>query len=347
MQAPPSTANGRSWSFWNPRGPLSDPEKQQQVPATELPTSANSFVVGGGWSANTQGSSPSAKSLRITVGRDSVQRVFRLPKDKLCACSDYFREACGKWGSSDNLELLDDNPVVFDLFSKWVQNQQPPTPYDPARTSAAEPWVSNAAAAWVLGKKLRSADFKKYALSMFIQTCALATFGPWEYVEREAPADSPIRRFSDHWVAWNSYLAGKQPNEYSGLKGASRTFMANKETRDPRIYGIDHWYLSCGKLMNPKCDHDPEVVQQKAMDDARRAIVPQADYGRDIETRTKANKPSGGGLAHTRPYYGNMYSTPTTYYQKRRGGCATTVIALLCVGSSLSHMPKPTYAYLS
>jgi hypothetical protein len=167
------------------------------------------------------------------------------------------------------------------MFLEWIKNPESPISYSPDGYSE-EPWLSNAAAAWVLAKKLHAVEFEEYALSQFIQNCALPAFGPWKYIETMAPPGSSICRFSDHWVAWNYHLAGSGRNEFSDLKGKSRAVQVTEKTRDPRIYDIDHWYLTCGNDINPSCSHDPIARQEKLQQDNHRPDPPP-EWGSSFE----------------------------------------------------------------
>ncbi|KAH0561970.1 hypothetical protein GP486_003321 [Trichoglossum hirsutum] len=209
----------------------------------------------------------------------------------ICKSSSYFRRRCTS-GSRDIIDLDEDDPVVFDLFLKWLRNPDPPITYNPDGQSQ-EPWLSNSAAAWILGKKLRTTEgFKKYALSQFIQNCALAAFGPWDTIEREAPPGSPLRRFSDHWVAWNCRLSGSGANEFTGLHAALRAPLVPENTRDPRIYDIEHWYSSCGDGMHPGCIHDP-ITRQENIDEANRPPPePLVEWGRSFELQRTGLPPA-------------------------------------------------------
>ena len=150
-------------------------------------------------------------------------------------------------------------PAIFRLFLKWVRSRPKPIVYLPGRYSE-EPWASNALAAWFLAWQLDAIEFEKYCLSQFIQNCAVLIFGPWKEIEANAPPGSSLRQFSDHWVAWNSYLAGDGRNEYSGLSAAKNAVnRVASHSRDPRLFDQDHWFLKCGSNINPTCLHDPIV----------------------------------------------------------------------------------------
>ena len=169
----------------------------------------------------------------------------------------------------------------------WIRKPESPIKYDSTQDSAEEPWRSKAAAAWILAHKLQDARFEKYALSQLIQTCAFAAFGPWEDIERQSHCKSPIRRFSDHWVAWNCHLAGTRNNEFSGLQAARQADSVTKETRDPRIYDLEHWYSPCGDQIHPGCSHDPITREAKLQQPNLRIVHHPVRGGRSFEAQRR------------------------------------------------------------
>lgn len=234
--------------------------------------------------------------IHIRVGKGDDTKTFHINKTLICDSSVYIAKACSSNPNSP-INLADDDPVAFDLFTQWVRTPQNPITYNPEQYSE-EPWLSNAAAAWVLAAKLRAVDhFQKYALSQFIQNCALAAFGPWEYIEREAAPRSPLRRFSDHWVAWNSHLAGAGVNEFSGIQAAQRARLVTKGTRDPRIYDIEHWYSSCGDKFEPGCTHDP-ISRREQLQQIKPAAEPQRDWGRSFEAQREGRPGQRSSRSH-------------------------------------------------
>ena len=244
------------------------------------------------------------ESIDIRVGTGNYAKVFHINKNLICNSSEYFADVCSS-NSSDGIDLAEDDPVVFDLFFQWVRRPESPIPYIPDRYSE-EPWRSSAAAAWVLARKLQAADFQKYALSQFIQNCASAAFRPWEYIEGEAPLRSPIRRFSDHWVAWNFHPAGPGTNEFSGLQAARQARLVTEKTRDPRTYDIEHWYSSCGDDMEPSCSHDI-IAQQANLQQTNHGEEPQLEWGHSLETQReehsdRSRSRSSSGSSPPTPY---------------------------------------------
>ena len=176
----------------------------------------------------------------------------------------------------DPYYLHEHDPDVQNLYAVWHATHPTPPIYAPGRVVgttvgavalARDPWTTKAAAAWVLATQLGDHAFERYALAQLIQTCAAALFGPWAFIEARCPLQSSIRRFANHWVAWNTSLAGTTSgrSEFAGLYA---TTLVNKvvreETHDPRTFDLDHWYSGCGDDLSAKCDHDPAVRQAKA-----------------------------------------------------------------------------------
>ncbi len=168
------------------------------------------------------------------------------------------------------------------MFVEWAKRPKPPIIYAPGQYSD-EPWLSNAAAAWLLGHRLDAAIFQEYALSQFIQNCALALRGPWNLIEESAPTKSPLRRFSNHWVAWNTSLSGPYLTEYTHLNAAKHANQVRPSTRDPRILDLIHWYLDCGNNINAQCDHDPIFRENQREKERFRKRTPPAVWGVEYE----------------------------------------------------------------
>ena len=186
----------------------------------------------------------------------------------------------------NEVDLPNEDPTAAGMFVEWTKRSKPPITYEPGQYSD-EPWISNAAAAWLLGHRLEAAMFQEYALSEFIQNCALAIRGPWRLIEEKAPAQSPLLRFSDHWVAWNSSLSGPGLNEYTGTNAARRADQVKPSTRDPRTLDLKHWYMDCGNDINAKCAHDPIFrANQQEQESLRKRTPPPVWGARYEEKRT-------------------------------------------------------------
>lgn len=228
------------------------------------------------------------ESVEVQVGSGKGLKIFIVNKSLLCSASAYCRiRLAPELKIKEQAIILNGfgfeplifEPLIFEIFLQWISNPAPRIAYDPDGLPQ-EPWLSNAATAWLLGRKLEcSDDFDKYALSQFIQNCAFMLFGPWELIEKQATKGS-LCRFSDHWVAWNYQFAGPEPNEYSGLRA---TRVPTKPISDPRIYDIEHWYSECGKYMRPKCLHDPITRMEKSEEANRPKPFPPAHWGHYTE----------------------------------------------------------------
>jgi len=218
----------------------------------------------------------------IRVGIGSSQKVFHVESAVLCESSAFLRANFRVSSQVKDVELPDEDPTVVEMFIEWAKRPKQPIIYAPGQYSE-EPWISNAAAAWVLGHHLDATRFKEYALSQFVQNCALAARGPWRFIEEKAPAQSPLLQFSNHWVAWNSSLSGLGVNEYTGLNAAKLADQVKISTRDPRTFDLSHWYLDCGNNINSKCIHDPINRENEQEKQRLRRKPPPAEWGAEFE----------------------------------------------------------------
>lgn len=182
------------------------------------------------------------------------------------------------------MSLPGDEPLVFEMFIKWSKKPQKPILYQSSQYSE-DPWISKAVPAWVLARRLGAPRFEMYALSQFIQNCAIALQGPWKFIEDNVPPASSLSRFSNHWVAWNTYLSGSGANEYTGLNATRYASQVKASTRDPRILDLDHWYSDCGSNINAECEHDPIIQEQKRQAKLLRNRPPPPEWGVEAEAR--------------------------------------------------------------
>jgi hypothetical protein len=221
-------------------------------------------------------------TIDIRVGKGDAAKTFTVDKELLCASSEYFKDR-RRSSRGILLHLTEDDPLAFDMLAHWLVQKDEPIFYRPNQYSG-EPWRSLSASAWFLATKLCATQFKKYALSQFVQNCALSDLSTWEHIENTSPPKSSMRRFSDHWIAWNYHLAGAGPSEYEGTEAAKRAKLVTATTRDPRIYDLEHWYSDCGEDLNPGCSHDP-IVRAAALQAASRIKPPPSELGRDWEAQ--------------------------------------------------------------
>lgn len=206
----------------------------------------------------------------IIVGSGESEKFYQLAGAELdcaCRCSGYFASRRDR----SIIELPESDPEEFEIFLEWVSEATASSVFTACGRARAfsttkppdEPWISNGADICLLAMLLKAADFEKYALAMFISSCALAPFGPWSKIERRALAKTPLRRFSNHWVAWNFHLSGCRRNEYTHLQAAALASQVSDKTRDPRVYDLAHWFSTCGDSIEPGCSHDAISRQEK------------------------------------------------------------------------------------
>ncbi|KAH6678224.1 hypothetical protein B0J14DRAFT_582208 [Halenospora varia] len=219
--------------------------------------------------------------IEIRAGNGNNVKVFHSSKVLLCRASALFTDALRDI-SSDHLDLPNADPTSVELFINWINTPSEPITYESERYTA-EPWPSKAASTWVFAKNIKAKDFERYALSQFIQNCSSLAFGPWEYIEREVKLKRPLRRFSDHWIAWNFYLAGEGDNEFTGLDAAGLGCFVTDKTRDPRTYDIEHWYHRCGDKFTTDCLHHPIARREKLERDKIEEEEPVEEWGRSFE----------------------------------------------------------------
>ncbi|KAH8585938.1 hypothetical protein B0O99DRAFT_529707, partial [Bisporella sp. PMI_857] len=205
--------------------------------------------------------------INIKVGSGRKAKTFQVDRDLICSLSPFIRS---KLSNPFRKEVLLEThvPASFDLFSKWLQGLLTPESYLSIRDSE-EPWLSHGADICLLAMDLQCPQFEREALQKFTWSCALAPFGPWAQIEREAAQQTPLRRFSNYWIAWNFHLAGSGRNEYDGLEATTLASNITGQTQDPRVFEIEHWFERCGASLAPECDHDPvarlEKLRRKAL----------------------------------------------------------------------------------
>jgi hypothetical protein len=221
----------------------------------------------------------------VRVYYEKEEKVFTVDV-KTLRSSPWFRDKLRQTSEPEELRLDGHSPLTFQLFLDFCQQPKEPIKYQPGQYST-DPWASNSAAAWVLAVELKARRFEKYALSQFVQNCAIMIKAPWEYIEERAASGSSLSRFSRYWVAWNTSLANPWTHEYVGLEAADLAKYVTPETRDPRIFDIDHWDNDCGNDLNAVCEHDPISRIQKREQDARTLRPPPAEWGAEQERRAQ------------------------------------------------------------
>ena len=238
--------------------------------------------------------------------------TFYCKAGDICQNSEYLKKLFVSKKRSP-IDLPDYDPLPFYLFFQWAHHPADPITFAYDQYSE-EPWLSNATSAWVLADRLQASKFERYALSQFIQNCALMPVGPWEFIERETDIGSSIRRFSNHWVAWNCYLFGPGENEFSKLQAAVLVkALISDDTRDPRTFDLEHWYSDCGDDISAACNHDP-LVRQKALEEGDRVNADVPTWGRSFEeSRQPPITSTGTGPLRPSPGLTNSAPLPGRY----------------------------------
>jgi hypothetical protein len=232
---------------------------------------------------------PTQKPVRLIFEIDNGSHECQVSRSDLVNQSGYFKQQFLENIGVTNFEprcRLSYDPTVLGLFTQWLSNPQLPRVYSPTEYSD-KIWTDHAVHAWYLAQELSAGVFEKYALSHFIQNCALAAFGPWKLIEERGPEDGSLSKFSRHWVAWNYHLAGSGACEYDGLNATKLAHLVTGETRDPRIYDLEHWYENCGDYVNSLCLHDPIYREQLALEAKTKKQTKPKEWGAESERRAQ------------------------------------------------------------
>ncbi|KAI9687020.1 MAG: hypothetical protein M1822_002430 [Bathelium mastoideum] len=229
--------------------------------------------------------------LVIRAGTGDDRKVFEVESYILSESSGFFRSYIqeSRFSLNKDLDFSKEDSTAVAMFIDWAKRPTKPITYTLSQYSM-EPWMSHAADAWLFGKRFNAPEFQRYALSQFIQNSAVMIHGPWKLIEQRASAQTPLRRFSDHWIAWNCLLLGIGPHEYSGLEAAKFARHATMSTHDPRTFDPEHWYTHCGNDIDATCTHDP-LVRQKQQEKAQsRCRPPPAEWGREWEEQFNSHR---------------------------------------------------------
>jgi hypothetical protein len=193
---------------------------------------------------------------------DSDTESFQLERQQVRSASRYLSPILAK-KRARTVVIRNTRHEVLELFCRWAQN---PKAFDHPSEDVymQEPWLSNAAAAWILGQGIEAEDFRKFCLAVFIKNCALAPFGPWKEIEEHANDNSPLIRFSNHWIAWIFSTVQGVPKEFEGLRAVARAKGLTRHIEDPRVFDQNHWYSTCGDHISPHCAHHPKTREKRA-----------------------------------------------------------------------------------
>jgi len=79
------------------------------------------------------------------------------------------------------------DPLLFELFEKFILTRPLPVLYQPCQYFKEETWDTTSLSACYFAMHLSSPQFLRYALSIFIQNCAMEPVETWEKNETDAP----------------------------------------------------------------------------------------------------------------------------------------------------------------
>ncbi|KAI8715953.1 hypothetical protein NCS52_01104400 [Fusarium sp. LHS14.1] len=246
-------------------------------------------------------------SVRIELQSTPGEVYSTLDKKQLAAVSGYFAKLFAS-EDGDKHVISDEYKDGFMLFSFWLREGHVVSGPE-SRVYKGEPWLSNTAKAWVVSRKFEAPKYGDYCLKMFINNCALAPLGPWQYVQDNTPPDSPIRRFSNHYVAWKVNILRGLPSEFDGLEAVTLAAEANGDIEDPRQYNYAHWYSPCGDQVDAACEHSPKAMREKKYPRPSTPVVPEASVSTTERGISLEVPPSRRGSQSTRPLSSRVSSS--------------------------------------
>lgn len=117
--------------------------------------------------------------MKITVG--ASKQPFHIHESVLCTSSLFFKSAIsGSWKESKKhaLELPEDDPKIFSVYSHWLYFAKIPGILEAAKngesaTRSAQEYY-DLVSAYVLGDKLLDAKFQNAVLDAIVDTCSTA-----------------------------------------------------------------------------------------------------------------------------------------------------------------------------
>lgn len=240
--------------------------------------------------------------------------LFNVDRNQASAVSGYFARLFAS--NEKKVHYVSGlNSDTFRLFHDWLRDRElPPDPEDDVYQT--EPWLSSTVHAWLLSRTLEAPEFEDFCLRAFIKNCALAPFGPWRFVQDFTPPDSPIRRFSNHWIAWNVGILKREPTELNGLEATALASQVDQYTGNPRLYNLAHWYSPCGAHVNAACEHNPMVMREKKRPRPSTPIVPAASVNTAERGILLEVPPSRRGSQSTRPLSSRAASSRQTRHSR-------------------------------
>lgn len=215
------------------------------------------------------------------MGTAPDRKIFKIPKSLLCRHSDYFRVPL-KDGNEDRFveaekgefSWPDDDPEEFHRYVRWMYscsscrqgdfyNSVHVCKKDGELKKDPYSWCApgvEAEQAFVLGDRILSGEYCRYALASFIQHVHRMDPRRLGWVLENTSDRSPLHRFARAWLGWLKFKLDKRlvsadedddAAVYAGLFASFDGWL----TTDPRKYLMEHWSEPCSLEPNLACGH--------------------------------------------------------------------------------------------
>ena len=138
----------------------------------------------------------------MTVGAESNQKTWYLPKKVLTHCSPFFGAALnGNFGeaSSKAVDLPEDDPAAFELWATWLSLGKCEGLFEDGQ------YYDAYVRAWVLGDKLACPAFQDHVMFQFLDWCEHDGDlwpGVIDVVYTESSPGCRLRQLFVNWFVW-------------------------------------------------------------------------------------------------------------------------------------------------
>jgi hypothetical protein len=234
--------------------------------------------------------------VEVVVGVENVasipQGTWSLPRALISHHSLSLREACDRDRNGNAHEfrvtLPEDDQVIFELFVEWMYYSYYTLTSSHLRSH--NPTVNADAQAWVLGDRLRSTEFKNYAMvrlhAQYIKDKPprAITTADVRYVAAYSQEESALRMLYHDLLAvhftnvtrihgsvdeWDELLlthATERKIILKSLRGVLHTFSAIGSLQKYLVSADDAGLMEDGKTVHAKRDADGSPVKQELVD---------------------------------------------------------------------------------
>ncbi|OIW23694.1 hypothetical protein CONLIGDRAFT_649711 [Coniochaeta ligniaria NRRL 30616] len=220
-------------------------------------------------------------TIKVVVGSAPNRTTFKIPKSLLCRHADYFSVAL-KDGNEDRFveadkgefHWPDDDAEEFHRFVRWMYscsscrlgdayNSLHVCKKDGELDADPYSWCHpdvEAEQAFVLGDRILSAEYCRFALGSFIQHVHRIDPRRIIWVLENTADRSSLHRFVRAWLGWLKFKLDKRlvsADEEDDAAVYSELFVSFDGwlTTDPRKYLMEHWLEPCSLDPNLYCGH--------------------------------------------------------------------------------------------